>query len=144
MNKSSSGWWSWKLTQEDLKTQVEKYHTLKITQSHRGISALLVVGSVALSVLMALFEMLPFEFVFAVLIYLPIAFFIYKGHRWAMVLMMVLWTLEKAYQLYQIGEGGTGNAILPIIWWFIFMGELYRAYRVETARRKSTAGIAAA
>ena len=42
---------SWKISEEEMKNQVGNYDSLKITQSYRGISALLVLGSMILTVL---------------------------------------------------------------------------------------------
>jgi hypothetical protein len=65
-------------------------------------------------------------------VYLPLAFFIYRGRRWAMIVMMALWTLEKGYQIY---ASSTPTPIVPVIWWFIFMNYFVNAFRIERARR---------
>lgn len=124
---------SWKISEEEMKTQVENYNNLKITQSYRGISALLILGSMVLTVLLAKFGVISYDAVYGSIIYLPIAFFIWKGHKWAMIAMMILWTFEKGYQLY--ASGGT-SPIIPIIWWAIFMGYFVNAFKVELARKK--------
>lgn len=124
---------SWKISDEEIKAQVENYDRLKITESYRGISTLLILGSMILTVALAKFEVIPYDAVYGSIIYLPIAFFIWRGHRWAMIVMMILWTFEKGYQLY--ASGGT-SPIVPIIWWAIFMGYFVNAFRIELARRK--------
>jgi hypothetical protein len=126
---------SWKISEEEMKTQVENYNNLKITQSYRGISALLILGSMVLTVLLAKFGVISYDAIYSSIIYLPIAFFIWKGHRWAMIAMMILWTFEKGYQLY--ASGGT-SPIVPIIWWAIFMGYFVNAFKIELARKKLT------
>jgi hypothetical protein len=124
---------SWKISEEEMKTQVEHYNSLKITESYRGISALLILGSMVLTVLLAKFGVISYDAVYSAIVYLPIAFFIWKGHRWAMIAMMILWTLEKGYSLY--ASGGT-SPIIPIIWWAIFMGYFVNAFKIELARKK--------
>ena len=126
---------SWKISEVEMKNQIENYNKLKITESYRGISALLILGSMILTVLLAKFNVVSYDAVYGSIIYLPIAFFIWKGHRWAMIAMMILWTFEKGYQLY--ASGGT-SPIIPIIWWAIFMGYFVNAFKVELARRKLT------
>ena len=124
---------SWKISDEDMKTQVENYDNLKITQSYRGISALLILGSMILTVLLVKFGIVDYSAVYGSIVYLPIAFFVWKGHRWALISIMILWTFEKGYQLY--ASGGVAP-IIPIIWWAIFMGYFVNAFKVELARRK--------
>lgn len=124
---------SWKISDEDLKNQVDNYKTLKITESYRGIAALLILGSMVLTVLLAKFGVISYDAVYSAIIYVPLAFFVWKGHRWALIMMMILWTFEKGYQLYD--SGGT-SPIVPIIWWAIFMGYFVNAFRIELARRK--------
>lgn len=126
---------SWKVSEEDLKKQVENYNTLKITESYRGIAALLVLGSMVLTVLLAKFGVVDYSAVYSSIIYLPIAFFVWKGHRWALIAIMILWTFEKGYQVYE--SAGQTSPIIPIIWWSIFMFYFYNAFKVELARRKS-------
>lgn len=126
---------SWKINDEEMKTQVENYKNLKITQSYRGISALIILGSMFLTVLLAKLSVIPYDAVYSAIIYLPIALFIWKGHKWAMIAMMILWTFEKGYQLY--ASGGT-SPIVPIIWWAIFMSYFVNAFKVEIARKKLT------
>ena len=104
---------SWKISEEELKNQVDSYRTLKITQSYRGISALLLVASMMLTGLLAKFGVIAYEdFYINLFVYLPIAFFVYKGHRWAIIAIMILWTYEKGYQVYL-------NETSPMNWLFL-------------------------
>ena len=128
---------SWKISDEDMKTQVENYDKLKITESYRGISALLILGSMILTAVLSKLDVVSFDAVYGAIIYLPLAFFIWKGHQWAMIAMVVLWTVEKGYQVY--ASAGVSSPIVPIIWWAIFMGYFVNAFRVELARKKITA-----
>src|ERR1041385_7282033 len=112
LEKKSKNSWSWKIDPKELQTQVENYNTLKITESYRGIASLLILFSVSITILLSFFNLVDINSVIAALvIYLPIAFFVFKGHKWAIYLILVLWTLEKGFQLYQISLNGTGIAI---------------------------------
>ena len=126
---------SWKVSEEDFKNQVEGYKNLKITQSYRGIAALLILGSMILTVVLAKFGAISYDAVYSSIIYVPLAYFIYKGHKWALITVMILWTFEKGYQIYQ---GGI-SPIVPIIWWSIFMFYFYNAFKVELALKKVSA-----
>lgn len=130
--------WSWKTDEADLKNQVENYKTLKITQSYRGISVLIIFALLGLSLILSfvgLYADLSTMFL-GLIIYVPIIFFVYKGHRWAIIALITLWTFEKGYQLYEIGQSGTGSAIWPIIWWLIVVPYFWKALKVENERRK--------
>lgn len=130
--------WSWKIEEADLKNQVENYNTLKISESYRGISVLIISALLGFSLILAFFGVYAdiATMIWGIVLYLPIIFFVYKGHRWAIVLLMAMWTLEKGYQLYQIGQGGGGSGIMPIIWWLIIMPYFWKALKVENEKRK--------
>jgi len=130
--------WSWKIDDADLKNQVENYKTLKITESYRGISVLIISVLLGLSLILSFVGVYsdPSTIFWGLIIYLPIIFFVYKGHRWAIITLIVLWTFEKGYQLYEIGQSGSGSGIWPIIWWLIVMPYFWKALKVENERRK--------
>lgn len=129
--KSRKNIFSWKINEEELKNQIDNYNTLKINKSYRGISALFLLTSLGFTILISFLGYYPLEDVlFNLIIYFPILFFIYKGHRWAIILLMVLWTLDKGYQIIQLGN------ILPLLWWAIVFPFFYKALRVENERRK--------
>lgn len=132
--------WSWKIDEIDLKNQIENYKILKITKSYRGISVLIVFALLGLSLILSFVGAYvdPTTMFWAIVIYLPILLFVYKGHRWAIIILMAMWTFEKGYQLYEIGQSGSGSAIGPIIWWLIVMPYFWKALKVENERRKLT------
>lgn len=135
--KEQSTSWSWKMSPEELKEQVEGYNTLKITQSYRGVSVLIVSALWLLGLVIAFFgEYSSVSDMFlSLFIYVPILFFVYKGHRWAIVSLLVLYTIEKIYTLYLSAEMG-GFVLGSIIWWLIITPYIYKALLVENARRK--------
>lgn len=68
----------------------------------------------------------------AALVILPLAFFVYRGHRWAMVLWLIVFTVDRATSL------GPGiYAIAVICWWLFLMPYFYQPLQVENARRIS-------
>lgn len=135
-NKTTS--WSWRITPEELKEQVDNHKTLKITQSYRGASVLIVSALLLFSLILSYFGVYSsFEdIVLGLFIYIPILFFVYKGHRWAIVALMALWTYEKAYTLY-LSTQSDGSPIGSIIWWLIVMPYIYKALVVENEYRKA-------
>lgn len=131
--------YSWVMLPNELKNQVENYHTLSFTETARGAAIIFMLCLVALSMLLTFFTVIPFDSSTVVewLIYCFSLYFVYKGHRWAILLVMFLWTGDKAYQLYQVSSSGQGSVPLVIFWWFIVMPYLYKALKVENARSRT-------
>jgi len=130
-----SHFWSWSIDEADLKNQVDNYHSLKITQSYRGLSILIVSALLVFSFALSLFGTYsdPTTILYALIIYAPVLFFFSKGHRWAIILLMVLWTIEKIYPLLESGGSGWLGSV---IWWLIVMPYFWKALRVENERKK--------
>lgn len=139
-NKAAS--WSWKISAEELKEQIENYKTLKMSQSYRGLVVLLISALLLLSLILGFFNITPLsDVVLSLIVYIPILIFVYKGHRWAIVTLGILWTVEKAYTLYLSVQTG-GSPIGSIIWWFIVTPYIYKAYIVANEYRKIKKGNA--
>lgn len=121
-------WWItwWHTDTNQLTKQIQEYKTLKVFKSYKGIASLLILGSVVLTTIFRSY---------IALIYLPVAFFVYKGKKLAIILMMIAWTLDKSYQLI-FTELNTTQFLFVILWWSIFMKYLYGAYKVEKLRSK--------
>ena len=130
--------WSWTIDESDLKTQVENYETLKITESYRGISVLIVLALLAFSFILSFLGVYADieTMIWGLVLYLPILFFVYKGHRWAIISLIILWTFEKGYALYEVVESGSGSPIMAIFWWLIIMPYFWKALRGENEKRK--------
>jgi hypothetical protein len=124
---------SWAVSPEDFKNQLDNYQTLPVTQSYRGVSALMILFSGVLTSVLGGFGLGPSSAVYSLLLYGPLGWFVYKGHRWAIVLMMLLWTFEKGVQV----ASGAPAAIIAIVWWSIYMNAFFNAFRVERARQKA-------
>jgi uncharacterized membrane protein len=114
--------------------QVSQYHSLAIYKSYRGIAVLFFIFSLVLTMMVSLFSELfsPEDVLFSFIIYAPILYFIYKGYRGAMILMMVLWIIEKIVGAVLYRGGG----ISWIIFLIIGIQILWKAIRVENLRKK--------
>lgn len=127
----------WQVGSRELSRQVERYSTLPFMKSARGLAAFCLIISVVLTVALIAFGALPIAGGATVIIMLPLALFIYLGHRWANLAAMVWWTIEKAAFLFEGFASGGGNPVTHVIWWCIFMHAFYLSYRVEQQRRKA-------
>jgi hypothetical protein len=130
----------WMVTPEELEEQVSRYDQLKIYQSARGISLLLFVASAVLTV--GMIELVTHDrsgYLDAAL-FIGVGVLIYYRQRWAMILGMVLWTLEKGVQLVQMAQTGKSYFFVSIVvFWSVFMHAMWLAFRTEQARRKKPA-----
>jgi hypothetical protein len=115
----------------ELDKQVINYDKLKIYQSTRGISLLLFVASAILTSLMTEFVTHNRLDHVDSGVFLVLGVFIYFRHRWAMILGMAFWTLEKLMQLAAVVQHGhMTNPIQIVLFWSIFMHAMFLAYRV--------------
>lgn len=129
-NKKNSKWnwilW-WRVGEDELNRQIAEYYTLKITQSARGVSLLLLLLSSIFTIAVIVISKVDYFNVIDVIIFLGLGFFIYSGYKWAMISAMILWTIEKIFMF-------TSSPGASIIWWCIYMHAFYLAYRVEKDR----------
>jgi len=142
--KRSKAWnwvlW-WMIDEGELEEQVAEYSDLPIYVAARGLSLLLLLFSATMTVAAIYFLQLePIGLVDAALMSV-LGLLIYFGHRWAMILVMLLWTLEKAMMIIEPVLSGTvgstmSNPVTQIFWWAIYMHAFYLAFRVEQERRK--------
>lgn len=125
----------WKLDNTELEKQISQYHTLGIAKSWRGISALLITGTTFLTIFVSAIGLIPgIDSTGRSLVYLPVSFFVYRGKKWAILLMMALWTLEKIISV--INVSGTYQLFIVFVWWVLLMRFLYGAFVVENTRKK--------
>jgi ABC-type amino acid transport system permease subunit len=121
----------WKMKEEELKNQIENYHTLGFTRSVRKIASALLVLSIIITLILGLLKEIPLEESWLDIFLLGIlALFVYKGKKIAIILAMIYWTISKVYQLIIFPQ----NVIPVIIWWLVYMSVFYQAYQVEKAR----------
>ena len=130
----------WRIDQDDLEYQVAQYSDISIWESMRGNSMLFLLLSAAITIVLVALggDGTSANAYVDVVLFVILALFIYFGHRWAMIVAMVLWTLEKALVIV----GGLGSnvvlAISQILWWAVYMHAFYFAFRIEQKRHKSS------
>ena len=121
----------WRTDPAEVEKQVAGYATLKVWQSARGISALLCVFSAAVTMLLGnLIHLSTGEIYAEVAIWSTAGILMYFGLRWAFILGMILWTIEKATMLFS----GGAVPIVQIIWWTIYLNAFFLAFKVESRR----------
>lgn len=133
--KRAFGWllW-WQVDKNELREQLEGYKTLKITKSAKGISLLfLLLSAVATTAFILFFNWDSWAY-FDVFLFLLLGFFIYRGHKWAMVAAMIFWTFEKLFLLFD--NTLSFNPALSLIWWAVYMHAFYLAFQVERLRSR--------
>ncbi|MEY2665495.1 MAG: hypothetical protein RLZZ480_600 [Candidatus Parcubacteria bacterium] len=128
-----------RLSEDDLRNQVENYQTLKITKSARGQVVLFFVALQIFSLIVLSFVNIGINVedqLMGLILYIPLLFFTYKGHRWAIVGLMILWTLDKIFTIhYSITTGGT-TPITSVVFLLIGLSICSMALQVENARSK--------
>ncbi len=145
----------WMFNPEQLREQVTHYDTLPIYQSARGIAAIIILAQTALTAAFPDFFDIDATrtFIWAAAFVVPLTFFIYRGHRWAMVFWLVFFTANRVQQLlhwlilqawfsfpilhepqYLFVPPG-GSPILVILWWLLSMPFFLRPLQVENSRR---------
>ena len=123
----------WRMDAAELEKQLKSYDTLGL-HSYRKISALLLLLSVAMNAVFGvwLFGLATGVIISNAVVYSTLAFFVYRGHRWALLGAMILWTFDKGAAVYESPRMVAGQAI----WWLIYMSAFWKAFRVERERRK--------
>ena len=58
--------------------------------------------------------------------------FVKKGHRWAIVLIMFLFTADKGYAILKMHNGFA--AVIVLFFWFFITRFFWRALQVENVR----------
>lgn len=132
--KNKNTIFNWKVSPEDLEEQVAKYHDLPLAKSYRGIMALLYLAILALALILGYFGSVGWDIYSAIaqiIIFAPFVAFAYLGHRWALIVLALLETLNRALQLTDMI-----NPLITLAWWAIFISAIYRAYQVEVERDK--------
>ena len=138
--KQSEGWFEffapflkWKIEEKELKKQIENYDTLGFFRSARKVATVLLLFN---AIILLIFIMVGWLFSLAwvdIVFILILAFFVYRGKKWAMVITMIYWTISRAVQAF---NAPNRNFLLDIIWWSVVMGAFWQAYQVERARSK--------
>ncbi len=129
----------WKYSQENLHKQVNKYSTLSLIKSYRKVAGLLMFVPIALFALMGALGLVEGIWWTPIVAYLPLVIFVYRGHRWAIVVSMIFITFDRVYELFLLVSEATSltflsRAIFILLIWSIFMFYLIGAYKVENLR----------
>lgn len=123
----------WVIEDKELEYQIQNYNTLKITESARGISSLLLIFSGVVTLLFVLFDSSQEALILDVIILCVLAFFSYSGSKLAFLAAMIYWTFAKLVSLIDFSTLELiGNPVVQIIWWAIFMHAFYLAWEVES------------
>lgn len=147
-------WWFlwWRLDSNETEKQINQYDDLGIIRSFRGIAALLTASWVLLTELFSITNWIPNnKFVvslfmyqeiglFSLFLYLLLAFLIFKGKKWAILIAMILQTVNSGYALFHsvfLVEPDILFWFMIIFWWSLFMRFFYGALRVEQLKDKS-------
>lgn len=128
---------SFKVSAEEIKKQVEGYYTLKFLQTARGILVSLIIFSLLITTLLGswLMSLSLGTIMISLLIYSILGTFIYQGYKWAVIVFMIFWTLEKASQIIR-GPLNGGSIVVIAFWWILYMQVAWEVYLVERARKK--------
>jgi hypothetical protein len=146
IKKSSSSIWSWliwwKISDDDLRTQTDNYHSLNLVKSYRGISVLLLCFSIIATIVIAIIDnKTTFDIfkIISIVISLILGIFIYRGQKIAIMIAIFWWTIEKLFQMYIIIETvpSSQSIAAPLVYWYVYIGAFYRALKVEQYRSKN-------
>lgn len=132
------------ISNEELNRQIVNYNTLPISESSRGkavitIAILLGLGAaivIGWNLLSSSDAPLSYSDEFwSLLIYIPLLYFVYRGHLWAIIGLGAYYTIDKIATTFLFTS--THFNIGAIIFWLIGIGPIWVAFRVERAHRRS-------
>lgn len=129
----------WLVDKAELAKQVAEYNSLGWFRAARKISVLCLLLSVAFTVAATIFDFTDVTTYGEAVAIAVLAIFIYRGHRWAMIAAMALWTFEKIYTAttgFGTFKASGYSLISSFFLWTAFMHAFYLAFRVEQARKK--------
>jgi hypothetical protein len=132
-------WWSLRLTAEDLNEQVTKYSELSIARSYRGqvVIFFLFIFVISLGVSFLSPEVLaPQEVIYSFLIYAVLVSFGYRGHRWALIALLIFWAVDKLVTIYFVAAIKPGSTVPSIFFLVIGSVAIFRALRVAIERKR--------
>lgn len=117
---------------KEINNQVNNYHELGKLKSARGIAGSLIVFYLLVYMIDVLQgNQVWINWLLYAIIYIPLIIFIYKGKRLAMILAIIVWTIDRFYIFFQ-----TQNWIGLLVWFIIF-GALAKAWQIEVSRKKN-------
>lgn len=136
----------WRVDPKKLDEQVIRYKELHYIESARGHAAgaiLFIIVMMIVLVYLASISAIP-SYVSAdsglldIVLWVVLVIFVYRGHQWAIVAAMILWTFEKLFGSLMIVTAShvPSGIIVNVIWWAAFMHIFYFSFRVERERKR--------
>jgi hypothetical protein len=136
----------WKTDPEVLSRQVDKYDTLKITQSARGLSFLLCILTFILGIAVYIKHPSLWLLIISTIPIPALGFLVFRGQQWASIILMIWWTIEKFLAAYNqiLITNHAFNIVTTILFvgipaylfWSLYMHAFYVALKVANLRRK--------
>jgi hypothetical protein len=134
-------WFNWSLSKEELERAVSVYGLSEEIKwgSARGKATLVLFFAVALIFVLIFLKIDDFNAIYFVPVWLILAFFIFRGHRWAIYLVMLIMTVNSFLGLssyFAINGTNLGILLVTIFWWTFYMRFFYQAIQIENKRKK--------
>ena len=133
----------WGVPDGELNYQVEKYDSLKFSETTRFNAVGLLIFSAILTTIAILAGWIPSLNLIFVFTTLVLAFFIYKGSKAAIIATLIYWTAGRLFPVFlmfldvQAGTTVDTTRVAGIlIWWAIVAKALWQSYQVEKEREK--------
>lgn len=132
----------WRIEKSTLELQIGQYNILGWFAARRKQASMLILASLALTGIITPFHILNIDlssFILSLVVYLPLATFMFFGKRWAFIVGMVLWTFEKGYSFYlatQTGSATIATYLIIFIWWSMYMRIFWQSFKIEQVRRR--------
>ena len=125
----------WKQSEAEVERQTQLYATLSIWKSARGVSLLCCCLTAAITLLFGGLLGVPMQNALVDTgIWLGLGILMYGGQRWAFVVAMLLWTLEKGSAV--VAFTSPAAPITQVIWWAAYMNAFFLGFKVEGRRQR--------
>jgi uncharacterized membrane protein len=126
----------WRVSDEEIESQVRNYHALTMFQSARGLSMVLLLAAALVMSFVIFFGASDAIGYIDVGIFAILAVLIYEGYRWAILAAMIAWTIEKLLSV--LSPSGVMMVVLAVVWWTVYMRVFYLALCTERRRMMRT------
>lgn len=127
----------WRVSDEEVESQVKNYDILSVFQSARGLSMVLLLAAALVMSFVIFFGASDAIGYIDVGIFGILAVLIYEGYRWAMLAAMIAWTIEKLLSV--LSPSSVAMVVVAVVWWTVYMRVFYLALRTERRRAALTA-----
>ena len=129
---------TWKISPEDMKKQVDEYNSLSVWKSYRGQVLQVLLFVIGVTLLAGTFGILgdPVSALFTGILYGICLFFAYKGHKWAYIVLLVFTILNAVLTMYYSAVISHTSPIAPIFISWVIVCIIIKAMRVEKERER--------